>query len=328
MTMVATAAASIKKFQNIMMDRHSAYSFEELNETVFLTKFFEHLREILKGSFEDYEFYLYANIDSSIVPDSLSFKTEKKKVLIFLSNQSYDINPLLPGDFFAVFKCHLPDSIVRDKIFHFPLGYVKDTKTHELNEISERKVGVFFSGNLNKKRVSLYKALSGSAMPDILYGPLIRVSKKVPNLIKRDLSYSFPSSYIHFTNGFKKGLNAQEYSKILYDSQIVLCPGGFLKNETYRHFEAMRAGCVIISEKLPNTYLYEQSPIIQVNDWQEGINLARTLLEDPATLQEYHLKTLKWWDEVCSEGATARRVASVLQQLSKESMNCALSSTD
>lgn len=316
--MQTTISSAITGYRNIEIDSNSAYSFEELNEIKFLNKFFQHLQGLFGPKFKEYTFYIYANIDSNIVPNSLSFKSNKKKVLIYLSNQYYDINPALPGDFFAIFKCHLPHDIVRDRIFHFPLGYVKDTVEHEVREISNRSIKVFFSGNLNKKRVTLYKALADSSVPDIFYAPLIRLSKKIPNLLTKNFSEVFPSSYIHFTNGFKKGLNAQEYSKVIYDSQIVLCPGGFLKNETYRHFESMRAGCVIISEKLPDTYLYKDSPIIQVNSWKEGVEVTKSLLDNPAKLKQHHEAILNWWDTVCNEASTAKQVFDKLKMLEKK----------
>ena len=304
---------SLSKYKNIELDARSAYSFEELNEKVFLIRFFDHLQVLLGGEFEEYQFYLFANISTEIVPDSLSKKTSKKKVLIFLSNQYYQINPALPGDFVAVFKCHLPQDVVRERIYHFPLGYVKDTVEYEVKEFEKRKTKVFFSGNLNKKRVSLYKALSDSSLPNFLYGPAIRLSKKIPNLLKREFSDQFPSSYIRFTNGFKQGLNSQEYSQMIYDSQIVLCPGGFLKNETYRHFESMRAGCVVISEKMPETYLYKDSPIIQVNSWKEGIDMVQTLLDNQDLMFKYHEDTMSWWENVCNEVSTAKRVSRILK---------------
>jgi hypothetical protein len=195
---------------------------------------------------------------------------------------------------------------------------VKDTRHQKVKNLAERQIKVFFSGNLNKGRVALYKLLSQSGIPDIIYGYLMKVFKRVPSLIKRDFSDRFPSSYLHFTNGFKKGLHPEKYTEMLYNSQIVLCPKGFLRAETYRHFEAMRAGCVIISEKLPDTYLYRNSPIIQVDSWQEGVAVVEKLLNDPGLLSYHHQQTLKWWKNVCSELSTAQHVANRLQTLAVE----------
>lgn len=313
--METTFTAIPKQFKNIEMDSNSAYEFKQLNETVFLVNFFNHLKEILGDAFEEYQFYIYANIDSNVLPASLTIKSPKKKVLIFLSNQNHEINTGLPGNYFAIFKCHLPADIIKERIFHFPLGYVKDTKHHPVKSLEQREYKVFFSGNLNKGRVTLYKLLLKSNLPEVIFGYMIKLMKRIPSLIKRDFSSTFPSSYLHFTHGFKQGLSPEKYTQILYDSQIVLCPKGFLRAETYRHFEAMRAGCVIISEKLPNTYLYRDSPIIQVDTWKEGLAYAQKLINDPVLLQYHHTETLKWWANVCNEISTARRVADVLHSL-------------
>lgn len=315
--MKVTAVEIPASFTNVEMDVNSAYSFQQINESVFLIEFFIQLKQLLGENFEKYHFYIYANIDSHVLPGALGLKSARKKVLIFLSSQSHEINPGLPGDFFAVFKCHLSADVVRERIFHFPLGYVKDTLHQPVKKLEERTINVFYSGNLNKGRVPLYKLLSESRIPDFLFDYLIKLMKRVPNLIKRDFSDAFPASYVHFTDGFKKGLTPQVYTQMLYDSRIVLCPKGFLMAETYRHFESMRAGCVIVSEKLPQTYLYKNSPIIQVSDWKEGLDAIKKLLKDPALLQQYHQKTLQWWETVCNEAATAKRVSELLKSLDK-----------
>jgi hypothetical protein len=303
------------RFTNVEMDKNSAYSFQQINESVFLIEFFNQLAQLLSEDFEKYHFYIYANIDIHVLPDSLNIKSPRKKVLIFLSSQNHQVNPGLPGDFFAVFKCHLAVDVLRERIFHFPLGYVKETLHQPVKRMEERTVNVFYSGNLNKGRVPLYKLLAKSKVPDVFFDYLIKLAKRVPNLIKRDFSHAFPASYIQFTDGFKKGLSPQAYTQMLYNSRIVLCPKGFLMAETYRHFEAMRAGCVIISEKLPQTYLYKNSPIIQVASWKEGLAFAENLLKDSVLLQQYHQRTLYWWENVCNEASTARHVAEILISL-------------
>lgn len=313
--MKVTTVAIPAQFTNVEMDKNSAYSFQQINESVFLIAFFTHLEQLLSEDFSNYHFYIYANIDSQVLPSSLGIKSAKKKVLIFLSSQSHQVNPALPGDFFAVFKCHLSADVIRERIFHFPLGYVKETLHQPVKRMEDRSINVFYSGNLNKGRVPLYKLLSKSRVPDVLFSLLIKMAKRIPKLIKRDFSHVFPSSYIHFTDGFKKGLSPQAYTQMLYNSRIVLCPKGFLMAETYRHFEAMRAGCVIISEKLPQTYLYKHSPIIQVANWKDGLAFVEDLLKDPGLMQQYQQRMLYWWDTVCNEASTARHVAEILLSL-------------
>jgi hypothetical protein len=87
--------------------------------------------------------------------------------------------------------------------------------------------------------------------------------------------------------------------------------------ECFRHFEAMRAGCVIISEPLPDTPFYANSPLIQVNNWEKGCDIAQELLKDEAKLEEIHRKTLAWWEEKCSEHATAQYIVAKIEELER-----------
>lgn len=70
----------------------------------------------------------------------------------------------------------------------------------------------------------------------------------------------------------------------------------------------MRAGAVIISEQLPDTFFYRDSPIITVPDWQLGLDKAKKLLKQPDVLATIQTATIEWWEEVCSEKATAKYV--------------------
>mgnify|MGYP001628136024 FL=1 len=85
--------------------------------------------------------------------------------------------------------------------------------------------------------------------------------------------------------------------------------------ECFRHFEAMRAGCVIISEPLPDTPFYKDSPLIQIKDWNEGCKVVEDLLNDESKLEEIHRKTLSWWKEKCSEQATAQYIIENIEKL-------------
>lgn len=77
----------------------------------------------------------------------------------------------------------------------------------------------------------------------------------------------------------------------------------------------MRAGCIIISEKLPGTYFYQNSPIIQVHHWRDGLRKVAELLENPIEMERLGDLTKKWWVERCSEEATAQFVFDKLTSL-------------
>jgi hypothetical protein len=114
-----------------------------------------------------------------------------------------------------------------------------------------------------------------------------------------------PGARVNFTAGFAAGLSPQEYGWRLADSKIALCPRGWESAETFRHFEALRAGTIVVSESLPPTHFYVGSPIITVRDWRAGLAEVAELISDRSALTELHTATATWWRAVCSEQATA-----------------------
>ena len=64
------------------------------------------------------------------------------------------------------------------------------------------------------------------------------------------------------------------------DTKVCLVPrGGSV--ETYRWFEAMRVGCVVIGEPMPPFWFYKGSPAIEVTDWRTLPSILERLLARP-----------------------------------------------
>jgi len=108
-------------------------------------------------------------------------------------------------------------------------------------------------------------------------------------------------------------LDAQAYSKTLMDSKICLVPRG-TSSETFRFFEGLRYGCVLITERLPSRRFYNNAPIIQVDDWNVLPNIVPTLLADEDRMRRLHRSTLGWWKNVCSENQLGKFIASKITQ--------------
>lgn len=67
----------------------------------------------------------------------------------------------------------------------------------------------------------------------------------------------------------------------------------------------MAAGCVIISDKLPVTSLYKECPVIQVENWEKGIEVVRDLLKAPTELEKLQQATIRSWENHYSSEAVA-----------------------
>ena len=58
------------------------------------------------------------------------------------------------------------------------------------------------------------------------------------------------------------------YSENLMQTRISLVPRG-ASYETYRFFESLRFGCIVISEYLPDFWFYKDAPVVHISDWKD-----------------------------------------------------------
>ncbi len=301
------------------------YKYEELQECESLDRLFLELQQLFGSEFEDYEFILYSVNGSTNPAVPIKLTGDKKKILIYISDEEMLVPYDLCKDFLAIFKAIIPDDYDRtSNIFPFPLAPNRGTEELPIIPINERPVNVFFSGNLNEKRYPLYKHLTLLRhLPDFpppLEKQVARVfSKVIKSYFNTNLSHAFPDSCVEFTGGYLQG-NAKTFSRMLHDSKIAICPSGFKSPETCRHFEAMRAGCVVISEPLPKHYCYKGSPMIMLDSWKDLEKTVESLLSNPAHLHEVHEKTLDWWKNVCSERATALYIRDTVKDAERSNM--------
>jgi len=286
------------------------------------TEYFENvlfcIKSALQSAFGDYIFVLYA--DSRIVENSMydfiadNSKIKKVVVLYFSDEKSTIPHSLMQTGVYAVFKNYMPTELLYGNLFHLPLGYLKTTKHFPVVDINKRKINVFFSGALHGTRLKFFKNFTVIRFLPMRYW--LSVFHYFKKLVSHTYDSFYPSSYIRFNkHGFRSGMSPQLYSEMLYDSKIALCPKGILSAETFRHFEAMRAGCVIISEQLPQTFFYQGSPMLSIDDWSQVDSIIKDLLRSPEKLAGIHRRTLVWWEEVCSERAVAGYIVAKLRQL-------------
>jgi hypothetical protein len=98
--------------------------------------------------------------------------------------------------------------------------------------------------------------------------------------------------------------DSEAYSRALMNSRICLAPRG-ANVETFRVFEGLRYGCVVVCEPLPDTWYYRGAPIVQLRRWRDLGGALDDLLADPAGLEQRHRAALDFWQERCSEVAVA-----------------------
>jgi len=303
-------------FTNVTYDAHSAFPPDSAIESEYIIRVLEALQERMGDSFANYSFTVFLSPDSSVQPASLR-DPHPRKVLIYASNEKGALPLELADHYVAIFKGYLRDDRSPGNIYPLPLGWVNGVNTGSAPPACDRELDVFFSGHLNRNRMGLYREISLLRFLPQWVAEMGVANSRVRNFIRMvfgaEFSQAFDSGYICFTKNFAEGLSREGYAEKLRNARIAFCPGGFYSAETFRHYEAVRAGCVVISERLPENELYRNAPILQVNSWREGIALARELLRNSDRLTDLHQQTLTWWDENWAPEAVARIIQETLE---------------
>jgi hypothetical protein len=268
------------------------------------------LQKQMGNDFDDYRFFFHS-LKTHAKPEIAKY-SDSNAILIILGDNSGDHFAEHFKDFRVVFKVHLADSF--EHVHPVPLGYTNKHQYESTEPVNERPFNVFYSGNINAHRVDLWRAL-------YFEDPWPRRNIR-SRWIRRGITYAvrkmnlanafqdvFKDSYIHFTSGFATGLDAAEYTRYLSESKISISPFGFGRAECFRHYESMRSGNIVISDKLPETWYFSGSPIIQIANWSSLRQVIDSMLSDTHEMQRIQEQTIKWWTDVCSPPAVARYMA-------------------
>ena len=191
------------------------------------------------------------------------------------------------------FRNYLPNA-QHEKIKALPLGYLQGFE-HQDIKFADRKYDYSFSGTLPEPpcqptRYHLHKSLS-------------------------DMKDDDREKFILFYEGWGKGLEMSDYAEIMYDTKIALCPSGYTSSETFRYFEAAKAGCAIISEKKPDVWYYEDHPHLTIDNWLRLPEYLEILFSNSERILELSNRTRKWWETKCSPKAVANYIKEQLDEV-------------
>lgn len=260
--------------------------------------------ELSEKKFNSLNFYLIFGKNNVLVPCN-----ENRTNIIIIADEHQNLRPEIYCNGNIIFQSSYSEKIfahVYDKIFAFPVGYNKNLNLNSCIPFPDRKINVFFSGNLHRGRKRMFNYYSYlRVLPFFL-------QHRIQAKLKIIYDNAYPDSYIRFTDGFMRGLDSESYSAFLKNSKIVLTPHGSIAEECFRHYEAIKAGCIIVSERLPRNYFFDNSPIIQIESWEQGDGIIRQLLADPDRMMKLHQDSLKWWKDVMSEAAVARYMKDII----------------
>jgi hypothetical protein len=89
-------------------------------------------------------------------------------------------------------------------------------------------------------------------------------------------------------------------------------PCGSASYETFRFFEAMMCGCVVIGVDLPRVAFYNEAPYVKISNWSDieaviGHTMSNINMDDASK------KAYAWYDKYCSPRGLADYIKSKME---------------
>ncbi|WP_404784022.1 exostosin family protein [Altericista sp. CCNU0014] len=202
----------------------------------------------------------------------------------------------------------------RNNLFTIPLGYYKQLEL-PIKTFEARQYDIFFAGSVDNDTY-----IKGSLKDRITQWlkPPKTLSRKqmISNLNSLKSKHPELNIRLSLTPGFfsTEASDSRTYSEQLMNSKICLVPRG-TSFETYRFFEAMRYGCVVISEALPSRWFYDKSPAVSIKNWHQLGLVVQELMENRELMFNKHREALMWWRNKCSPEVTGQYIIQKLRQL-------------
>jgi hypothetical protein len=199
-------------------------------------------------------------------------------------------------------------------IFDVPIGYVNQDDL-PLKPLSERQHDLYFSGSVSNAKFSWYSPQYWLRTPkDVARSRLVNAMRQLRE-DRPDLNILLDVKDAYVPNAETETESPERsYSKLMMDTRICPVPRG-TRLETGRLYEAMRYGCVLVTEPLPNRWFLRGVPAITVHDWHELPELVSNLVADRSLLKRLHRAARAWWTTRCSETAVGRYIAERLESL-------------
>ena len=290
-------------FKNVIKDSGEQVKFDS---TDYYGHIFTYLQKHL-SDFDTYLFIIYGH-NGSKLPISRTFH-HPKKILLWTQgeNKLHDVDAIR-DDYKLIITDYLCDD---SNVCTIPLHH--STLDVKPVDMSERLYNMSFIGCLNNNRIKLSSLLTRMSTKLITFG-LMFFKKQTLQFTSRLSKAVNAGSFFQFNPDFNKGLCKSDYLYILQQSKISLCPKGWVNSETFRFFESMKLGCVVITEQLPNRWFYKNCPAIQVQSWEEGLAIANDLLKNPDRLKLLSNKTLQFYKTQLSAAAVAKHILTRLKK--------------
>jgi hypothetical protein len=205
-------------------------------------------------------------------------------------------------------------------VYPIPLGYGNQLDL-PVRPLAERATDLFFAGSVAHGEYPWYAPQRWLRSPKELararmLAALETLRARRPEWrVRTTTTASFALNALHYgTPDAATVLGGDAYSHALMDTRLCLAPRG-TSAETFRYFEGLRYGCVVLAEPQPPRPFYADAPVVEVTDWRRLEAVAAGLLADPARMERLHRAALAWWRTRCSEEAVGAEMAERVEAL-------------
>ncbi len=200
---------------------------------------------------------------------------------------------------------YLLSPAVRARCHLVPLGYGA-SRDLDIVPVQERRYLMSFMGSVS--------SVSGRHLRRLVGTPKAYCRRRMLAALRR-LECGRPAGQIRIglTGSFQDSLyqTSKGYLEVMAQTRLCPAPRG-TAHETLRIYEALRLGCIVISDRLPSHPFYAGSPILQIKNWNQLSAIVQDLERDPGRLEALQHSSLAYWRDTLSEAALARRYAQAL----------------
>jgi hypothetical protein len=209
---------------------------------------------------------------------------DENTVLIILSDELYRVPRPLPA--LAVFKQYASPE---DRLsIPFPLGFQRSFPAVAARPMKMRRIDVGFLGRMYPHRRAFLRQLTDH-----------------PRLKPFRLDLTSETR-----------VSVREYSDFLNNCKVSLCLPGNYSPETFRFYESLKIGCIVVSARMPGNGLYESHPGFQLNDFDDVDEVAailQSILEAPGEFDSLQQRSLDTWETQYAPAAVATMIRNVVE---------------
>lgn len=266
----------------------------EVCESVHINEIYNHLNNVL-----DDEWGLYIRQHNQ--PEQ-NFNT-KNNIVIILSAEGHfylppEINNIKTN---AVFMHYLKKKNSKFPYFFNPNNFERHSKLFEL-QLGTTK---WFSGNSDINILDREYNVSFIGQ----YDPYTRV-----DFYQSLINFKIDNSMIYFYEGWNKGIGAEGYSQIMSNTKVALVPCGSASLDTFRFYEAMKCGCIILTLSQNKYEFMIDSPHLEIKSWANIDEYLDNIFNDREKMKSLSNAAISFWKNNLSPAAAARFILSKINR--------------